>query len=102
MKRCTSFVAALGVSFFASNTVAHTQQVKADTGGVAIGGDVNSSTINIGISSQQMAALVQQSADLSESQKKVIAKLEGDLDLNQRQSTPRWIFSARQTFGPSA
>jgi len=60
-------------------------QVKADTGGVAIGGNVSSSTINIGVRPEQLAALVQQSTDLSESQKKLITHLEGELDLNQRQ-----------------
>ena len=52
---------------------------------VAIGGNVSSSTINIGIPAEQLAALVRQAGDLSETQKKLIAKLEGELDLNQRQ-----------------
>src|SRR5262249_45004592 len=43
------------------------------------------STINIGVPPEQLAALVRQAADLSETQKKVIAKLEDELDLNQRQ-----------------
>jgi hypothetical protein len=54
---------------FASNPVAHAQQVKADTGGVAIGGNVSSSTINIGVPAEQLAALVRQAGDLSETQK---------------------------------
>ena len=45
MKRPLSFVAALGMYFFAS-TAAFTQQVKLDTGGIAIGGSVSSSTIS--------------------------------------------------------
>jgi hypothetical protein len=45
MKRHLSFVAALGMYFFAS-TAAYTQQVKLDTGGIAIGGSVSSSTIS--------------------------------------------------------
>jgi hypothetical protein len=85
MKRYLCFIAALGVCFFAGNATAQAQQVKADTGGVAIGGSVSSSTINIGIPAEQLAALVRQAADLSETQKKVIGKLEGELDLNQRQ-----------------
>jgi len=60
-------------------------QVRADTGGVAIGRDVNQATINIGIPPEQLAALVRVTVDLSETHKKLIAKLEGDLDLNQRQ-----------------
>jgi tetratricopeptide (TPR) repeat protein len=85
MKRHLLFVTALGICFFAVNTTTHAQQVKADTGGVAIGGSVTGSTINIGVPPEQLAALVRQAADFSETQKKLIAKLEGDLDLNQRQ-----------------
>src|SRR2546430_7588668 len=85
MKLHLSFIAAaLGMCFFASNTVAHAQ-VRADTGGIAIGGSVTGSTIHIGVRPEQLAALVRQAADFSETQKKVIAKLEGELDLNQRQ-----------------
>src|SRR5258707_13715785 len=84
MKRHLSFIAALGMCFFASINAAHAQ-VSADTGGVAIGGSVTGSTINIGVPPEQLAALVRQAADLSETQKKVIAKLESGLDLNQRQ-----------------
>ena len=52
----------------------------------SIGGSVTSSTINIiGVPPEQLAALIRQGADLSETQKKLIAKLEGELDLNQRQ-----------------
>src|SRR5215467_405376 len=69
------FVAALGISFFAWNTTAFGQQVKAYTGGIAIGGSVTNSTINItGVPPEQLAALVRQAADLSETQKKLIAK----------------------------
>ena len=85
MKRCLSSLAAAGIWFFASTALAPAQQVKADTGGVAIGGNVSGSTINIGIPPEQLAALVRQTAALSDTQGKLIAKLEGDLDLNQRQ-----------------
>src|SRR5256884_1569915 len=84
MKRHLSFVAALGMCFFASIPAAYAQ-VRADTGSIAIGGSVTGSTINIGVPPEQLAALVRQAADFSETQKKVIAKLEGELDLNQRQ-----------------
>jgi hypothetical protein len=48
MKRHLSFVAALGMYFFAPITAAHAQ-VRADTGSIAIGGSVTGSTINIGV-----------------------------------------------------
>ena len=49
MKPQLCFVAAaLGMYFFAVNTTAHAQQVKAETGGVAIGRDVIQSTVVIG------------------------------------------------------
>src|SRR5262252_9548107 len=85
MKRHLSFVAALGMCLFGLNAGADAQQIRAETGGVAIGGSVTGSTINIGIPPEQLTALVRQAADLSETQKKVIAKLEGELDINQRQ-----------------
>src|SRR5499433_809708 len=84
MKRHLSFIAASGMCLLASIPVAYAQ-VRADTGGIAIGGSVTGSTINIGLPPEQLAALVRQAADFSEAQKKVIAKLEGELDLNQRQ-----------------
>jgi len=48
MKRHPSLVAALGLCFFASITVAYAQ-VRADPGGIAIGGSVTGSTVIIGI-----------------------------------------------------
>src|SRR5262247_99672 len=84
MKRHLSFIATFGICFFASIPAAYAQ-VRADTGGIAIGGSVTGSTINIGVPPEQLAALVRQATDLSETQKKVIAKLEDELDLNQRQ-----------------
>ena len=85
MKRSLYFIAALGVCFVSWSPVGHAQQIKADTGAVAIGGSVSGSTINIGIPPEQLAALVRQGAELSEAQKKLIANLEGQLDINQRQ-----------------
>src|SRR5258708_16023190 len=84
MKQPLCFIAAMGVCFFAFSTAAYAQ-VRADTGSIAIGGSVTGSTINIGVPPQQLAALVRQAADLSETQEKGIAKLECELDLNQRQ-----------------
>ena len=85
MKRHLSFAAALGMCLFGLNVSVDAQQIKAETGGIAIGGSVTGSTINIGVPPEQLAALVRQATDLSETQKKVIAKLESELDLNQRQ-----------------
>jgi tetratricopeptide (TPR) repeat protein len=87
MKPRFSSLLVLGVWFVASTTLAYAQpgQVKADAGAVAIGGSVRDSTINIGIPPEQLAALVRLTADLSEAHQTLIAKLEGDLDLNQRQ-----------------
>ena len=59
--------------------------VRAESGSVAVGGDVSDSTITIGIPPEQLAALIQQAQELSETQKKLIAELEAKLDLNQRQ-----------------
>jgi hypothetical protein len=73
------------VCFVSMGAVGAQPRVNAETGGVAIGGSVSGSTINIGIPPEQLAALVRQAADLSESQNKLIASLEGQLDLNQRQ-----------------
>jgi hypothetical protein len=65
---------------------------QANCGGVAFGGNVtgvtitgsattcvSGSNINIGVPPEQFAALVRQGTDFSETQKKWIAKLEGEL-----------------------
>src|SRR5580765_4000452 len=75
----------LGTWLVASSELAHAQQVRVETGGVAVGRDIIDSTVNIGVPPEQLAALIRQTADFSETQKKLIAKLEGELDLNQRQ-----------------
>jgi hypothetical protein len=53
MKRHLSFVAALGLCFFASITAAYAQ-VRADPGGIAIGGSVTGSTVIIGIPQEKV------------------------------------------------
>ena len=73
------------VWFFASSPLAAAQTLRAESGGVVIGRDVINSTINIGIPPEELAALVKLYADLSETQKKLIAELEQKLALNQRQ-----------------
>jgi hypothetical protein len=57
MKRHLSFIAALGICFLASITAAFAQ-VRADTGGIAIGGSVTSSTVIIGIPQEKVNELV--------------------------------------------
>jgi len=89
MKRHLSFVAALGMCFFALNTTAHAQQVKADTGGVAIGRDVIQSTVIIGIPQEKVDELVREAKrpleELTAQQRENIALLKERLDLNERQ-----------------
>ncbi|WP_400765496.1 tetratricopeptide repeat protein [Methylosinus sporium] len=61
--------------------------VKAETGGVAIGGNVDHSCIGdcSGIRPEQLQEIIQQSNELSETQKKVITNYERELDLNRAQ-----------------
>jgi hypothetical protein len=51
---------------------------------VNVGGDSRQSIIN-GLAPEQLAALIRQHEDHTETQKKLIARLEKDLDLNERQ-----------------
>src|SRR5215831_11643918 len=74
MKPHLCFVAAaLGMYFFALNTTAHAQQVKAETGGVAIGRDIIQSTVVIGIP--------QEKVDLNERQVRAALAVLGDNDI---------------------
>jgi len=57
MKQHLSFVAALGMCFFATFSVAYAE-VRADTGSIAIGGSVTSSTVIIGIPQEKVDELV--------------------------------------------
>jgi hypothetical protein len=57
MKPHLSFVAALSMCFFASITAAYAQ-IRADTGGIAIGGSVTGSTVIIGIPQEKVDELV--------------------------------------------
>src|SRR5215472_8381918 len=88
MKRHLSFAAALGISFFASITAAHAQ-VRADTGGIAIGGSVTSSTVIIGIPQEKVDELVRDAKrpleELTAQQRENIVLLKEKLDLNERQ-----------------
>jgi tetratricopeptide (TPR) repeat protein len=89
MKRHLSFVAALGMCFFASITAAHAQQVRADTGSIAIGGSVTGSTVIIGIAQEKVDELVRDAKrpleELTTQQKENITLLKEKLDLNERQ-----------------
>jgi hypothetical protein len=88
MKRHLSFVAALGVCFFAPITVAHAQ-VKADSGSIAIGGSVTGSTVIIGIPQEKVDELVRDVKrpleELTIQQRENIVLLKEKLDLNERQ-----------------
>src|SRR5947209_5750714 len=89
MKRHLSIVAALSICFLASNTTTAAQEVKADTGGVAIGRDVIQSTVIIGIPQEKVDELVRDAKrpleELTNQQRENIALLKEKLDLNGRQ-----------------
>jgi tetratricopeptide (TPR) repeat protein len=89
MKRRLSLIAAVGVWFFAPITAAYAQQVRADTGGIAIGGSVTGSTVIIGIPQEKVDELVRDAKrpleDLTTQQRENIALLKEKLDLNERQ-----------------
>jgi hypothetical protein len=57
MKRCVSFIAALGICFITSIAAAHAQ-VKADASIIAIGGSVTGSTVIVGIPQLKVDELV--------------------------------------------
>jgi tetratricopeptide (TPR) repeat protein len=82
-----AFVGALGVAVLSLPEGLHAQSpaVRAEGGGLAIGGSVSGSTINVGVSPAVLQALIRQHADYSETQKKLFVELEAKLDLNQRQ-----------------
>jgi len=88
MKRHLSFVAALGMGFFASMTAAYAQ-VRADTGSIAIGGSVTSSTVIIGIPQEKVDELVRDAKrpleELTTQQRENIVLLKEKLDLNVSQ-----------------
>src|SRR5262249_49631594 len=88
MKRHLSFVAALGMGFFASMTAAYAQ-VRAETNSIAIGGSVTSSTVIIGILQEKVDELVRDAKrpleELTTQQKENNALLKEKLDLNERQ-----------------
>ncbi len=85
MKRHLSFVAALGMCFFAPITAAHAQ-VRADTGSIAIGGSVTGSTVIIGIPQEKVDELVRDAKrpleELTTQQRENIVLLKEKLDLN--------------------
>src|SRR5262245_51896816 len=89
MKRHLSFVAALGMCLFGLNAGADAQQIKAETGGIAIGGSVTGSTVIIGIPQEKVDELVRDAKrpleDLTTQQRENIASLKEKLDLNERQ-----------------
>jgi tetratricopeptide (TPR) repeat protein len=88
MKRHLCFIAALGTCFFASMTAAYAQ-VRADTGGIAIGGSVTGSTVIIGIPQEKVDELVRDAKrpleELTAQQRENIALLKEKLDLTEGQ-----------------
>ena len=80
------FVAAFGMYCLASNTTAYAQQVRADPNSVAIGGNVTSSTVIIGIPQEKVDELVRDAKrpleELTNQQRENIALLKDKLDLN--------------------
>src|SRR5437899_8166383 len=81
--------AALGMYCFPLNTADHAQQVKAETGGIAIGHDLIQSTVVIGIAQEKVDELVRDAKrpleELTTQQRENIALLKEKLDLNERQ-----------------
>jgi len=88
MRRHLSFVAALGICCLPSLNPAHAQ-VRADSGSIAIGGDVTGSTVIIGIPQEKVDDLVRDAKrpleELTAQQRENIALLKEKLDLNERQ-----------------
>src|ERR1700751_235780 len=88
MKRQLSFGAALGMCVFPSITTAYAQ-VKADTGGIAIGGSVTGSTVIICIPQEKVDELVRDAKrpleELTTQQRENIVLLKEKLDLNVNQ-----------------
>src|SRR5438132_8935046 len=89
MKRHLSFVAAWGIAFLASISAAYAQQIRADTGSIAIGGSVSGSTVIIGIPQEKVDELVRDAKrpleELTTQQRENIVLLKEKLDLNERQ-----------------
>ena len=105
MKRHLSFVAALGMCFFASNTTADAQ-VRADTSGIAIGGSAFFSKVITGIPQEKVDELVRDAKrpleELTTQQKENIALLKEKLDLNERQVRAVLGYSWRERHCPGA
>jgi tetratricopeptide (TPR) repeat protein len=81
----------IGVVAFNANSIAQAQQgpIHAETGGVAVGGNVRDSKIIIGVPAERIDELVRERTkpleDLSASQQETIVLLKEKLDLNERQ-----------------
>ena len=105
MKPCLSCVVAFGLWLSVSSAHAQQGQVKADSGGIAIGGSVTGSTINIGLSQEKVDALVRDAKrpleELTAQQRENITLLKEKLDLNERQVRCALVLSGRPTFRPN-
>jgi hypothetical protein len=93
------FVAALGMCFFAPIAAAHAQ-VRADTGAIAIGGSVTSSTVIIGLPQEKVDELVRDAKrpleELTTQQRENITLLKEKLDLNETPGACRARHSRRE------
>jgi tetratricopeptide (TPR) repeat protein len=89
MKRHLFFVATVGMCLFGLNAAADAQQIKADTGGIAIGGSVTGSTVIVGLPQEKVDELVRDAKrpleELTTQQRENIGLLKEKLDLNERQ-----------------
>src|SRR5258707_8362617 len=82
MKRHLSFIAALGMCFFASINAAYAQ-VRADTGGIAIGGSGPGSTIKLPGPPPALAAPRRPGSALFENREKGVSKARDEHALPQ-------------------
>src|ERR1700741_115326 len=87
-KRYSCFTTTIGICFLASIATAFAE-VRAETGGIAIGGNVSGSTLVIGISQQKVDELVRDAKrpleELTAQQRDNIILLKEKLDINERQ-----------------
>ena len=85
----TVFLLACGIWLLAITPPTHAQSIRAETGGMAIGGSVSGSTINIGVAMEKVEELVRDRTrsleELTASQRDNIALLREKLDINERQ-----------------
>src|SRR6266545_871559 len=89
MNTCAPFLLGLAGWLFATAPLAYAQSVKAETGGVAIGGNVRDTTIINGVPHEKVEELVRERTrsleELTATQRDAIGLLKDQLNLNERQ-----------------